>query len=66
MGHPYTEFVRSVIEMTADNLSYESIFRCLNGATPLERDDRDKLENYVLRYAIKGDTWTDAHSAMGL
>lgn len=66
MGHPYTEFVRSVIEMTADNLSYESIFRCLKTElTPLERDDRDKLENYVLRYGIKGDTWTDAHWQWG-
>lgn len=66
MGHPCTEFVRAVVEMTADRISYESIFRCLKTElTPLKRDDRDILENYVLRYGIKGDTWIDTHWQWG-
>lgn len=62
MGHPCTEFVRAIVEMTADNISYESIFRCLKTElTPLKREDRDVLENYVIRFGIKGDTWVNTH-----
>lgn len=66
MGHPCTEFVRAIVEMTADNISYESIFRCLKTElTSLKRDDRDVLENYVLKYGIKGDTWINSHWRWG-
>jgi len=66
MGHPCTEFLRAVVEMTADNISYESIFRCLKTElTSINREDRDVLENYVLRYGIKGDTWINTHWQWG-
>lgn len=62
MGHPCTEFIRAIVEMTVDNISYESIFRCLKTElTSLKREDRDVLENYVLKYGIKGDTWINTH-----
>lgn len=58
MGQAYTELILSIINMTADNLSYESVFRCLKTElTPLSRDERDILENYVVRYGIKGREW---------
>lgn len=60
MGHACTELVRSIIELTADDISYESIFRCLKTElTPVSRDDRDMLENYVIKYGIRGSVWLD-------
>ncbi|MCD8036257.1 MAG: helicase-exonuclease AddAB subunit AddB [Clostridiales bacterium] len=58
MGHSCTELISAIVEMVADNISYESIFRCLKTElTGITRDERDILENYVLKYGIKGDTW---------
>ena len=55
MGHPCTELIRAIIELTANNISYESMFRCLKTElTTVSRDDRDILENYVVKYGIKG------------
>ena len=52
--------------MTADNLSYESVFRCLKTElTPLLRDERDILENYVVRYGIKGSEWLKERWQLG-
>lgn len=58
MGHSCTELISSIVEMTADDISYESMFRCLKTElTGLTRDERDLLENYVIKYGIKGKTW---------
>ena len=55
MGHPCTEPIRPIIELTANNISYESMFRWLKTElTTVSRDDRDILENYVVKYGIKG------------
>ena len=38
--------------------SYESIFRFLkSGLIPMNKDDIDLLENYVIAYGIKGYKW---------
>ena len=60
MGHPCTELIRAIIELTANNISYESMFRCLKTElTTVSRDDRDILENYVVKYGIKGSEWLE-------
>lgn len=66
MGQAYTELLLSIVDMTADNLSYESVFRCLKTElTPLLRDERDILENYVVRYGIKGSEWLKERWQLG-
>ena len=66
MGHPCTELVRSIIDLVSCNISYESMFRCLKTElTPITRDDRDLLENYVIRYGIKGETWINVRWQWG-
>ena len=60
MGHPCTELIRAIIELTANNISYESMFRCLKTElTTVSRDDRDILENYVVKYGIIGSEWLE-------
>lgn len=55
MGNPCVEFIRSTLEMIADNFSYESVFRYLkSNMTTIERDDVDRLENYCLAMGIRG------------
>lgn len=43
----------------AGGYDYEDIFRYLKtGLTDLGEEDRDLLENYVLKWDIKGSRWT--------
>lgn len=59
-GHPCVELAGAIAGMAEEDLSYESVFRCLKTEmTDLSRYDRDILENYVIRYGIKGQTWID-------
>lgn len=55
-----TRFVSGVIEIFADNWSYESVFRVLRiGFFDIEESMINKLENYVLSCGIKGSMWQD-------
>lgn len=55
MGNPCVEFIRSTLEMIADNFSYESVFRYLkSNMTSIAREDVDLLENYCLAMGIRG------------
>lgn len=55
MGNPCVEFIRSTLEMIADNFSYESVFRYLkSNMTSIDREDVDLLENYCLAVGIRG------------
>lgn len=55
MGNPCVEFIRSTLEMIADNFSYESVFRYLkSNMTSIARADVDLLENYCLAMGIRG------------
>ena len=56
--HPLTELVLSVFQVIESNWSYQSVFRFLKcGLLPFSQSAIDQLENYVLRYGIKGSTW---------
>ena len=64
MGQACAELMLS--NMTAGDLSYESVFRCLKTElTPLPRSERDILENYVVRYGIKGKEWLKERWQLG-
>lgn len=58
------EYIRSLLEITEQNFSYESILRHLRtGLTEFTVDEIDRLENYVLASGIKGykkwsEPWT--------
>jgi len=59
LGNPLVELLRSLLELSEGNFSYEQVFRwakcTLSG---IEDDDCDSLENYVLAYGIRGEsTW---------
>ena len=66
MGQACAELMLSIVNMTAGDLSYESVFRCLKTElTPLPRSERDILENYVVRYGIKGKEWLKERWQLG-
>ncbi|MCI8410139.1 MAG: helicase-exonuclease AddAB subunit AddB [Lachnospiraceae bacterium] len=55
MGNPLVELVRALLEIYQQNFDYESVFRYLRcGLVDMDREDVDKLENYVIALGIKG------------
>lgn len=52
------KYVMSVFDIFITNWSYESVFNYLKtGFTNIEKDDICILENYVLKWGIKGSNW---------
>ena len=57
--HPLAELLRSALDVVIDRWSYEPLFRCFKtDLFPLDRDEVDQLENYVLEFGIRGTKWT--------
>jgi len=57
--HPLAELLRSALDVVIDRWSYEPLFRCFKtDLFPLDRDEVDQLENYVLEFGIRGNKWT--------
>ncbi|MCI7814521.1 MAG: helicase-exonuclease AddAB subunit AddB [Lachnospiraceae bacterium] len=53
--NPLIEFIRAALDLVWQNYQYESVFRCLRtGLCALEREEIDRLENYVLALGIRG------------
>lgn len=53
--NPMVESIRAVLEIINENYSYETVFRYLKcGMSSLGRDEIDRLENYVIRWGIRG------------
>lgn len=53
--NPFTEYVRALMQISADNYSYEAVFRLLKTSlSDIPREDVYRLENYVLAKGIKG------------
>ncbi|WP_088186611.1 helicase-exonuclease AddAB subunit AddB [Desulfosporosinus sp. FKA] len=58
LHHPFIELVLSILEVVSSNWAYEPLFRCLKtDFFPLQRDDIDRLENYILEHGIHGERW---------
>lgn len=56
--HPLAELLRSALETVSGRWSYEPVFRCFKtGLFPVEQDEIDELENYVLEFGIRGSRW---------
>ncbi|HYE67662.1 MAG TPA: PD-(D/E)XK nuclease family protein [Anaerovoracaceae bacterium] len=58
LHHPSIEFITSLIDITAKGWLYEDIFRMLKtNLTPISIEDCEDLENYAVKYRIKGSRW---------
>ena len=61
LTRPVLALVTAALEAAAGDYRYEDMFRYLKtDLTHLSREDRDLLENYVLRWNIRGSRWTQA------
>lgn len=55
LSNPYVEFLRSFLAMLEKDFSYEAVFRHLgNGLMPFQKEEKDRMENYVLATGIRG------------
>ncbi|MBR1885350.1 MAG: PD-(D/E)XK nuclease family protein [Schwartzia sp.] len=55
--HPLAELIRSALETVTEGWTYDAVFRCVKtGLLPLENDEADVLENYVLEFGIRGES----------
>ena len=53
--NPFVEFIRGALEMTAQNFSYESVFRYLRcGMSDITKEETDWLDNYAVALGIHG------------
>ena len=53
--NPFIEYIRSALKVLLKNFSYETVFRFLrSGLADISMEEIDRLENYVLRYGIRG------------
>ena len=58
LHHPSIEFIMALIDITAKGWLYEDIFRMLKtNLTPVSFEDCEDLENYAVKYRIKGSRW---------
>lgn len=56
---PVLSLVTAALDTVAGGYLYEDVFRYLKtGLTGLEDSDRDLLENYVLKWDVRGGRWT--------
>ena len=56
---PVLALVTAALDTTAGGYRYDDVFRYLKtGLTGLSQEDVDLLENYVLKWDIKGSRWT--------
>lgn len=58
MTNPTVELVLSAVKIVAKGYLYEDMFRYLKtGLSNVRKNDVEELENYVLKYGIKGTLW---------
>ena len=64
--NPFIEYIRSALKLVMDNFSYQSVFHYLrSGLTGFDREDTDRLENYVMACGISGKKkWSSLFTAM--
>lgn len=58
LHHPSVEFISALIDVIVKGWLYEDIFRMLKtNLTPVSFEDCEDLENYAVKYRIKGSRW---------
>lgn len=61
LDKPVLALVTAALDTVAGGYRYDDVFRYLKtGLTDLSEEDRDLLENYVLKWNIRGGTWTQS------
>lgn len=59
-SNPLVILINSAMDIISKNWTYESVFKYLkSGLIVIDREDIDKLENYILAYGIKGAKWKE-------
>ncbi|OFI05459.1 ATP-dependent helicase/deoxyribonuclease subunit B [Clostridium acetireducens DSM 10703] len=59
-NNPLIVLIVSMVEIFSKNWSYEAVFKYLKtGLTPINNEDIDIIENYVLANGIKGYKWIE-------
>ncbi len=55
LSNSFVDFIRALIDVAAEDFSYDAVFRCLKtGWTDIACDDLDRLDNYVLATGVRG------------
>lgn len=55
LKNPFVEFLRALLQAVQEDFSYESMFRLLrSGMAGVDREDVDRLENYVVARGVRG------------
>lgn len=55
LGNPFAEYIRSALQIVLQDFSFESVFHYLRtDMTGFDREETDRLENYVRRFGIRG------------
>ncbi len=58
LHHPSVEFITALIDIAAKGWQHEDVFRMLKtNLTPLSMSACEELENYAVKYRIKGNRW---------
>ncbi|MCT4564691.1 MAG: helicase-exonuclease AddAB subunit AddB [Maledivibacter sp.] len=58
MNNPIVKLILSAIDILSRNYRYDDIFRFVKtGFCALNKEEAEKLENFVLRYGIEGNRW---------
>lgn len=62
LGNPFSSYLRSALQIILKDFSYEAVFHYLRtGLAGFEREETDRLENYVRRFGIRGKKkWSEA------
>ncbi|HZK02120.1 MAG TPA: PD-(D/E)XK nuclease family protein [Anaerovoracaceae bacterium] len=58
LHNPVIIFITALLDVIQSSLSYEDVFRMVKtGLCPISISDAEELENYAIRYRIKGNRW---------
>ena len=56
---PVLALITAALDTVAGNYQYDDLFRCLKtGLTGISQEECDLLENYALKWDLKGSRWT--------
>ncbi|MGI6727221.1 MAG: PD-(D/E)XK nuclease family protein [Anaerovoracaceae bacterium] len=58
LHNPVIIFISALLDVITEGWLFEDVFRLVKtGFSPLEQGDYEALENYVIRYKIRGNRW---------
>ncbi len=63
LERPVLTLVTAALDIVTNGYTYDSVFRYLKtGLTDLSWEERDELENYALKWDLRGSRWTQSKS----